>query len=126
MNTTISTPAEAMAELQRLSTELGQLATTLAGVNKALVPVQESYERFLDDFETGLWFKHETEGAKLPPADMRIRLAHKAMAPELLGQYHGLTDKRDRLRKAISDKKALVDAWRSMLSALKAEVEGSR
>lgn len=122
----MSTPAEAMDELQQLSNALGSLASTLAQVNQELEPVEEQYEKFLDDFETGLWFKHETEGAKLPSADMRIRLAHKAMAPELLGQYHGLTNKRDRLRKAISDKKALVDAWRSMLSALKVEMEASR
>jgi predicted nucleic acid-binding Zn-ribbon protein len=118
----VSTPAEAMDKLQKLSRELGSLSTTLAQVNQALEPVGEEYEKFLDDFETGLWFKHETEGAKLPPKDMRIRLAHKAMSPELLGQYHGLTNKRDRLRKAISDKKADVDAWRSMLSALKVEM----
>lgn len=122
----MSTPAEAMAELQQLSRDIGALGTKLAQVNQALEPVQEQYEQFLDDFETGLWFKHETQGAKLPPADMRIRLAHKAMSPELLGQYHGLTNKRDRLRRAISDKKALVDAWRSMLSALKVEMEAAR
>jgi hypothetical protein len=124
---TITTPGEAMAELQRLSRELGTLSTTLAKVNQALEPVQDEYERFLDDFETGLWFRSETEdGYKLPPKDMRVRLAHKAMSPELLGSYRGLTNKRDRLRRAISDKKADVDAWRSMLSALKAEMEASR
>src|SRR5216110_1976611 len=95
----VTSPSDAMRELQRLSKEVGSLASTLAEVNQALEPVQEQYEQFLDDFETGLWFKHETEGAKLPPEKMRLRLAHKAMAPELLGQYHGLTNKRDRLRK---------------------------
>ena len=122
----MSTPAEAMQRLDGLSKDLGSLSSLLAEVNRALEPVQEQYEQFLDDFETGLWFRHETEGAKLPSADMRIRLAHKAMSPELLGQYRGLTNKRDRLRKAISDKKADVDAWRSMLSALKSEMEAMR
>jgi phage shock protein A len=124
---TISTPGQAMAKLQQLSNQLGSLATTLAEVNQALEPVEEEYEQFLDDYETGLWFKAQTDdSAKLPPKDMRVRLAHKAMAPELLGSYRGLTNKRDRLRKAISDKKADVDAWRSMLSALKTEMEASR
>jgi hypothetical protein len=122
----MSTPAEAMAELQKLSNELGTLASLLAVVNQKLEPVQVEYEQFLDDFETGLWFKHETQDAKLPSEKMRMRLAHKQMKPELLGQYRGLMDQRDRLRKAISDKKALVDAWRSMLSALKVEMEASR
>lgn len=122
----MSTVAEAMQRLDDLSSDLGKLAHTLADVNRALEPVEQEYEQFLDDFETGLWFKHETQDAKLPPKDMRIRLAHKAMKPELLGQYRGLTNKRDRLRKAISDKKADVDAWRSMLSALKTEMEATR
>src|SRR5881397_3054777 len=103
----ITTPAEAMRELQRLSNEVGALASKLADVNQKLEPVQQEYEAFLDDFETGLWFKHETTDAKLPPEKMRLRLAHKEMDPELLGQHYALTNKRDRLRRAISDKKAM-------------------
>ena len=122
----MSTPAEAMAVLNQYATELHGLSRKLAEVEQEFAPVQEEYESFLDEFETGLWFRHETEGAKLPSEAMRIRLAHRAMKPELLGRYVGLTNQRGRLRKRISDVKVSVEAQRSILSALKVEMEASR
>lgn len=122
----MATPAEAMAELSKYARELHGLSHKLAEVEREFAPVQEAYEKFLDDFETGLWFKHETQDAKLPPEKMRLRLAHKAMDPTLLGHYVGLTNQRERLRKRISDVKVSVEAQRSILSALKVELEATR
>jgi hypothetical protein len=113
----MSTPAEAMATLDGYATELRGLSRKLAEVEQAFAPVAKQYEDFIDKFETGLWFKHESQGAKLPPKDMRTRLAHQEMSPELLGSYVGLVNQRERLRKRISDVKVSVEAQRSILSA---------
>jgi hypothetical protein len=121
----MSTPAEARDVLTKYAGELHGLSRKLAEVEQEFAPVQQEYENFLDEFETALWFRHETEGAKLPSEAMRVRLAHRAMKPELLGRYVGLTNQRQRLRKRISDVKVSVEAQRSILSALKAELEAT-
>lgn len=122
----MSTPAESMQRLAAKARELGELSDALAGVNRKLEPVERDYTAFVDDFEIGLWKKHEDEDAKFPSAAMRLKLAHKAMDPELLGRYVGLTKSRERLVKRISDIRVEVDAERSILSALKTELEAMR
>ena len=47
------------------------------------------------------------------------------MAPELLGRHDGLVHKRERMRKRISDLRLVIEAERSILSALKMEAEGA-
>ena len=54
---------------------------------------------------------------------MRLKLAHKAMDPGVLGRYIGLLNSRKRLEKRIGALKSAVDAQRSILSALKSELE---
>jgi hypothetical protein len=122
----VSTPAEAMAQLEKYASELHGLSRKLAEVEQEFAPVEKEYTDFVDEFETGLWFKHVSEDAKLPSEAMRTRLAHRAMKPELLGRYVGLTNQRGRLRKRISDVKVSVEAQRSILSALKVEMEATR
>lgn len=102
-------------ELDKLSKELGETERTL-------VDVEAGYEKFLDEFETGLWDKH-LEGGKLPPEVMRIRLAHRAMDAQLLEEYSAMIRKRKRLEKRIKALGAAIDAQRSILSALKLELE---
>lgn len=122
----MTTPAESMDRLSALARELGQRSNDLARVNRELEPVEQDYNRFIDDFEIGLWQKHQDENARLPSAAMRLKLAQKAMDPALLGRYVGLTESRKRLMKRISDMRVEVDAERSILSALKAELEATR
>lgn len=122
----MSTPAESMQRLSALARELGELSSALADVNRKLDPVENDYTQFVDDFEIGLWRRHEDEGAKLPSEKLRLKLAHKAMDPALYGRYVGLTKSRERLMKRISDLRVEVDAERSILSALKTEMEAVR
>lgn len=122
----MTTVAEAMDELTRLARELGQRSAQLANVNRELEPVEIEYTKFIDDYEIGLWEKHQDEDAKFPSAAMRLKLAHRSMDPELLGRYVGLTKSRERLVKRISDLRVEVDAERSILSALKTEMEATR
>ncbi len=126
MGDLVTTPVEARGRLDQLARELGSLSSKLAECERDLEPIQEQYQRFVDDFETGLWFAHETQGSKFPPEAMRLKLAHKAMAPELLGSHYALTNMRKRLLQQMRSKGREIEAQRSILSALKAEMEGSQ
>lgn len=121
----MSTPVEAMDKLDQLASELDLRSRELAGVERALEPAEVSYQSFVDDFEVGLWKEYEDSEykTKLPPEPMRLKLAHKAMDPAVLGRYVGLVNSRKRLEKRIGALKTAVDAQRSILSALKSELE---
>lgn len=122
----MTTPMEARVKLNELADELGHLAGLLAQAERLLEPVASEYQQFVDDFETGLWFKHVgEEGAKLPSAEMRVKLAHREMDPKLLGNYVGLMNKRQRLTDRIRSLKVEIEAQRSILSALKVEMEAT-
>lgn len=121
----MTTPMEARSRLDELSSQLGELADLQAECDRQLEPVEKDYIAFIDQFEVGLWVQH-VDGAKLPPADMRTRLAHQKIDPDLLGKYIGLTNKRKRLAERIASLGKQVQAQISILSALKAEMEGAR
>jgi hypothetical protein len=121
----MTTPVEARIKLNELARSLGQHADWLAQVERELEPVEGEYRKFVDDYETGLWFKHTTKGDKFPSAAMRLKLAEHEMNPELLGRYVGLVNKRKRLLDRIRSLKAEAEAQRSILSALKVEMEAT-
>ena len=73
-----------------------------------------------------MWRRHEDDDAKLPAEKLRIKMAHKEMDPALYGRYVGLLNSRRRLEKRIAALKSLADAQRSILSALKLEMEVSK
>lgn len=116
---------DAVSALRASSEELDRLSKALHMLEAEFEHVQDAYEQFMTDFEVGLWIKHADHGAKLPPATIRVKLAHKAMDPVLLASHVGLARKRERLMKDIGLEKAKVDAQRSILSALKTEMEAS-
>ncbi len=112
-----------MARLDSYAIELDDLSKKLSDVERKLEPAEQEYEAFIDDFYVGLWADKEQ---KLPGEDMRLRLARHAMPPELLGRYSALLHSRKRMEKRVSSIKASIDALRSILSALKAEMDASR
>ena len=116
---------DARGNLNRLSLELGQLSTKLAQVCRDLEPVEAEYTRFVDDFELGLLLKSETSDYKLPSGALRLKLAHQKIDADLLGRRMGLTNSRERLQQRIRDLKAEIEAQRSILSALKVEMEAT-
>lgn len=118
-------PTDVMAKLDGFADELNGLSANLAEVQRRLEPVQSEYQEFVDDFEVGLWEAHVNDDAKLPSAAMRLKLAQRAMKPELLGQWVALTKKRDRMMQRIRDLKVEVNAQQSILSALKEEMNAS-
>jgi hypothetical protein len=116
----------ARTRLSELANDLGDLSGMLARVSRDLEPVEEQYRAFVDDFEVGLLLRSEDEdGYKLPSESLRIKLAHRKMDPALLGRYMGLTKSRERLQQRIRDLKAEIEAQRSILSALKVEMEAT-
>lgn len=118
---------EARGKLDELSAELDHLSRELLKVEQELEPVDDTYQAFVNDFEVGLWQRSQDDDKfKLPSAEMRKRLAHKEMPPELLGRHRGLTLRRERGMQRIRAVARQVDAQRSILSALKSELEASR
>lgn len=122
----MSDVAESIAKLRECAEELDSLSRALHDTEKRLEPIESEYRTFVDNFEVGLWEKHQDQDAKLPSAALRVKLAEKAMPPELLGGYVGLVMARKRAEKRIAGLKATVDAQRSILSALKVEAEALR
>jgi hypothetical protein len=119
--------ADVISSMNRLddcATELDRLSKKLAETERELEVAETDYVLFVDAFEVGLWDKH-LEGDKLPSAEMRLKLAHRAIPTEVLGRYSHLLSSRKRLEKRISSVKVIVDAQRSILSALKVEMDAS-
>ena len=119
-------PGEVMAKLDTLATELDQRSKELADTERKLEPIEKKYEEEMGDWEANLWDEHTASEQKWPPEKLRLRLAHRAMDERLLGAYGAGQARRKRLEKRIASVKVQVDAQRSILSALKAEMEASR
>lgn len=117
---------DCIARLRECADELDHLSRSLHQTERDLEPVEREYRAFVDDFEVGLWKQHQDSGAKLPSEALRVKLAERAMDPVLLGRYAGLVMARKRAEKRIQALKSTVDAQRSILSALKLEVEAAR
>ena len=122
----MTSPAEAMAKLDSYASELDELSKALAETERKLEPAEESYEEWLGDYEAAAWNESLMGDQKFPPEKLRLRMAHLAMPREILSAYTTGTAKRKRLEKRIGAVKALVDAQRSILSALKEEMAASR
>ena len=99
-------------------------SAALLKVSQQLEVADVEYQAFVDNYEVGLYLKSEEEGGrKLPSEAMRLKLARREMAPDLLGARDGLARKRDRIKQRIADLKSEIEAERSILSALKSEME---
>ena len=92
---------------------------------RKLEPVENTHDEFVDNFITGLWDKHAAGDAKWPGEDVRLKLARREMAPEPLGQYLGLIRSKSRLEARIKSLTTEIGARRSLLSALKVEMEAT-
>lgn len=123
----MSTPQEAMQRLSDLAQELDQRSLDLAKLERELEPLRTGYENHIAAFELVLWERHTgEEGEKFPPERVRERMALRAMDPEIRGRHDALVARRRRIEQRIRDIKAQVDAQRSILSALKTEMEATQ
>jgi hypothetical protein len=119
-------PLTVLGDLEQHAHELDTLSKDLAKVERLLEPVEQQYEAFRTAYEAGLWDQHVNGGAKFPAEGLRLRMARAAMPPELLGRHVELSNSRVRMMQRISTLKTVVDAKRSILSALKIEMEATR
>lgn len=119
-------PLDVLSDLDAHAQELDRLSKRLATVERELEPVEREHETFRTAYEAGLWERHVEHGDKFPAEGLRLRLAQRDMRPDLLGRYVELHGERRRLVQRIGTLKAIVDAKRSVLSALKTELEATR
>ncbi len=119
----MSSVVEVTGKLDTMAHELDELSKGLAMTERKLEPMQTFYEEALDDFVCGCWDEHVKNETKLPPAEMRERLARRTMPERILSERAALLAKRDRLMKRIKALGQQIDAQRSILSALKLEIE---
>lgn len=126
------TPQEALDALEAARDELGSLSGALFQISLALdgqgdePGVEQQYQDYVDEYETGLWLKSQADdGLKLPSEAMRLKLARRDMDPILLARHDLLIRKRKRVQQRISDVSKIIEANRSILSALKEEAAGA-
>ena len=121
------TPSEVMFRLDQMSREMDSCSSALNLIERELETVEAAYQEFVDSYEIGLYQRSiEQDGYRLPSEALRLKLANRAMDPELFGRRTALVKKRDRGLRRIATLKVGIDAQRSILSALKAEVEATR
>lgn len=122
----MATARECMEKLEDLAKDLDERSEQLHTVERALEPIEEQYRQHVDSYEIALWQRsQDEEGFKLPSESMRLKLAHRDIDQALYGRYVGLVKARKRLEQRLRDIKAEVEAWRSILSALKVEMEAT-
>ncbi len=115
-----------LVKLDAYASELDGCSRKLAQVEEELEPRNSIYEEAMDDYEAQCWENHEDRGDKLPPQHMREVLARRSISREIRDQRAVLLSRRKRLEKRIRTLSDLVDAQRSILSALKSEMEAVR
>lgn len=113
-------------KLTELATELDTLSKKLGSLLAQLEPVQAEYDHWMAGVETRLWKRHLDTGEKLPSEKLRTQIAVLEMPRELSERHAQLSAESRRTKERISALKQLVDAHRSILSALKLEMEATR
>lgn len=117
----------AMADLDRVVAELDADSRSLAEAQDELEPVQRAYRDFIEHHTCVLYDQATTNGKRLPgDKDLREMLARRAMDPHIRGQHDVLVHRREKLQDRIRDLRAEADAYRSLLSAARTEVEATR
>lgn len=107
------------------SHELDDLSKALMAAELELAPIERELELFVSDFQVALYDEHRARDERLPSSEIRLALAYRAFDRDRYNRYLALKAARVRARQRISDLKGIVDAQRSILSALKTELEAS-
>lgn len=116
---------DSSAALIRATIELDNTSKALVQVEKDLEVLEPRYEDFVESFIATLWEDAQAEGTKLPPADVRDALAHKAIPKDLKDSYRANIATRRRAKSRLADLREIVAAHRSIVSAAKTEMEAS-
>lgn len=122
-----------MADVGSVTGLLGQYAEELDRLSKEKAKVEAELERpaaeydaRYDAFVARLWARYEAgEIRSFPGEDVRRALARQEMDPEMLVRRDRLVAARGRKMRRVADLGAIIDAQRSVLSALKLEVDAT-
>jgi hypothetical protein len=118
-------PAGERQVLHEYALELDELSKMMAYQLRELEPIQADAEKWEAEFETRLWKDHVQHGEKLPSEKIRQAMIATEMPRDLAERHKAALAEVRRLKDRISVLKELVDAHRSILSALKAEQEAT-
>ena len=118
---------DCVINLSAIADELVSLSQALQFIERDhLYDLERAYEQGLMDFEAGLFEKYEKGEGKWPGEETRERLYRRTMPTDTLNELMRYQAARKRAEKRIASFKAAADSWRSILSALKVEMEASR
>lgn len=118
---------DCVINLSAIADELVTLSQSLQVIEKEhLYDLERAYEQGLMDFEAGLFERYEKGEGKWPGEETRERLYRRTMPVDQLNDLMRYQAARKRAEKRIASLKAAADSWRSILSALKVEMEATR
>ena len=115
----------AMTRLSKIASEMGSLSQALHEVEKRMEDIDARYEDHVSDFEVGMFDRYDAGEGKWPSEETRERLARRTMDADLKREHDRLHAARARAEKRIRHLTKEADAQRSVLSALKVEMEAT-
>jgi hypothetical protein len=115
-----------IATLTDISNELVELSQALQVVEKRLEPIERVYADDFSDFEAGMFERYEKGEGKWPGEETRERLYRRTIPQDTRNELMRLQAARKRAEKRLASLKTAADAQRSILSALKLEMEATR
>lgn len=114
-----------LAELDRLARELDNVSKALVKTEQLLEPVEEEYGAAIEAKLVALHDAALKDGSRVPRQEIVVAMARAEMPEQLRKNFDHLVALRRRGERRLSGLKATVDAQRSILSALKAELEAT-
>ena len=118
--------ADASRTLMVKARELDDLSKHLTMVERELGPLEAELTLHEEGFEASCWDRHVKDDEKLPPKPTREALARRSFDDVKYTRILALRAARTLSKRRISDLNSVVDAQRSIVSALKLELEASR
>lgn len=111
--------------LEGYAKRLDELSKAQTDLLSQLEPIEARYEQGLASHERETWLSHVQNGKQFPSERVRLAFYQVELDRDFLDTYVTLKAQSRRIEKQISHLKALIDARRSILSALKLESEAS-
>lgn len=116
---------EASQRLIAAARELDDISKALVEVELEIEKTEPRYQDFIESFVADLWDECIQEEKKFPPQDVRNAMALKAMDPTVKADYRYLIHRRQKAKQRLTDLREIVAAQRSIVSAVKEEMNAS-
>jgi hypothetical protein len=118
---------DASRTLLQTARELDELSKRLLKDELELEQLEIDVAEHVENYHAACWQEHVDSGGdiKLPSEAIRTALAHRSFDRDRYRRYLALRAGRTRRKQRIGDLKEIVAAQRSIVSALKTELEAS-